>query len=155
MGLCVAPFATHLSTKYFHTSRNAKEVSEVEIAISRELSCELNLSILLYKISHTARGGAHARSQSRLQTPLPIFGKWRAKHVDRHSSRICKLATKWKRIVPDITQVSDQVIKPRICFLYKRMRNNSTPQRAPLPASLADSGQPRSLFSMLSLLSVD
>ena len=99
--------------------------------------------------------GAHTRSQSRLQTPLPIFGKWRAKHVDRHSSRICKLATKWKRIVPDITQVSDQVIKPRICFLYKRMRNNSTPQRAPLPASLADSGQPRSLFSMLSLLSVD
>ena len=47
MGLCVAPFATHLSAKYFHTSRNSKEVSEVEIAISRELSCELN------KISHT------------------------------------------------------------------------------------------------------
>ena len=52
MGLCVAPFATHLSTKYFHTSRNAKEVSEVEIAISRELSCELN------KISHMALVGS-------------------------------------------------------------------------------------------------
>ena len=73
--------------------------------------------------------GAHARSQSRLQTPLPIFGKWRAKHVDRHSSRICKLATKWKRIVPDITQVSDQVIKPRICFLYKRRMKQFYPSK--------------------------
>ena len=123
MGLCVAPFATHLSTKYFHTSRNSKEVSEVEIAISRELSCELN------KIPIRHGWGAHARSQSRLQTPLSIFGKWRAKHVDRHSSRICKLATKWKRIVPDITQVSDQVIKPRICFLYKRRMKQFYPSK--------------------------
>ena len=49
--------------------------------------------------SHIEIARAHARSHSRLLTLHTSIGSWRVKYVDRHSARVCPLATNSRRMV--------------------------------------------------------
>ena len=72
---CVFPFATHLFNKKFPHPATRRRYQKLRLR-SRVSS---HVSLMKSPVRHG--WGAHARSQARLQIPLPIFGLWRAKRI--------------------------------------------------------------------------
>ena len=85
---------------------------------------------------------AHARSQSRLLTPLPSFLPRRGKHGDTHSARNRPLATKWSRMMTcrawvQIISAAHNARLPRLCRRHAAFKASAEPPSASARAKTA------------------